>query len=98
MFSGNAFNYSPGVYTIGPPIHGLLPKINTEPTPFQNSTSKVAVLRLHVITPARYWVVNGLSICSRIGYYLYNLKNMKNNHGGALLLVKLQAFWTYNTL
>ena len=26
-----------------------------------------------------------------IWYYLYNLKNMKNAHGGALLLVKLQA-------
>ena len=24
-------------------------------------------------------------------YYLYNLKNIKNTHGGMLLLVKLQA-------
>ena len=24
-------------------------------------------------------------------YHLYNLKNVKNNHGGVLLLVKLQA-------
>ena len=24
-------------------------------------------------------------------YHLYNLKNMKNTHGGVLLLVKLQA-------
>ena len=26
-----------------------------------------------------------------IWYYLYNLKNLKKNHGGVLLLVKLQA-------
>ena len=26
-----------------------------------------------------------------IWHHLYNLKNVKNNHGGALLLVKLQA-------
>ena len=26
-----------------------------------------------------------------IWYYLYNLKNVKNTHGGVLLLVKLQA-------
>ena len=26
-----------------------------------------------------------------ICYYLYNLKNAKNTHGGVLLLVKLQA-------
>ena len=26
-----------------------------------------------------------------IWYHLYNLKNVKNTHGGALLLVKLQA-------
>ena len=26
-----------------------------------------------------------------ICYHLYNLKNVKNTHGGALLLVKLQA-------
>ena len=27
-----------------------------------------------------------------IWYHLYNLKNVKNSHGGLLLLVKLQAF------
>ena len=27
-----------------------------------------------------------------IWYHLYNLKNMKDTHGGVLLLVKLQAF------
>ena len=27
-----------------------------------------------------------------IWYHLYNLKNVKNTHGGVLLLVKLQAF------
>ena len=26
-----------------------------------------------------------------IWYYLYNLKNVKNTHGGVLILVKLQA-------
>ena len=26
-----------------------------------------------------------------IWYYLYSLKNMKNTHGGVLILVKLQA-------
>ena len=30
-------------------------------------------------------------VCA-IYYHLYNLKNVKNTHGGALLLVKLQAF------
>ena len=29
-----------------------------------------------------------------ICYHLYNLKNMKTNHGGVLLLVKLEAFFT----
>ena len=29
-----------------------------------------------------------------IWYYLYNLKDVKNTHGGFLLLVKLQAFNT----
>ena len=28
---------------------------------------------------------------SAIWYHLYNLKNVKNNHGGVLILVKLQA-------
>ena len=27
-----------------------------------------------------------------IWFHLYNLKNVKNTHGGVLLLVKLQAF------
>ena len=30
-----------------------------------------------------------------IWYYLYNLKSVKNTHGGVLLLVKLQTFITY---
>ena len=29
-----------------------------------------------------------------IWYHLYNLKNVKNTHGGVLLLVKLQALAT----
>ena len=29
---------------------------------------------------------------SMIWYHLYNLKNVKNIHGGMLLLVKLQTF------
>ena len=28
-----------------------------------------------------------------IWYHLYNLKNVKNTHGGVLILVKLQAIW-----
>ena len=32
-----------------------------------------------------------------IWYHLYNLKNVKNNHGGVLLLVKLQSFTKSNT-
>ena len=31
-----------------------------------------------------------------IWYHLYNLKNVKNTHGGVLLLVKLQAFKVNN--
>ena len=31
-----------------------------------------------------------MMLCA-IGFHLYNLKNEKNTHGGALLLVKLQA-------
>ena len=34
-------------------------------------------------------------LCS-IWYYLYNLKNVKNTHGGVLLLVKLQASVVFN--
>ena len=30
-------------------------------------------------------------ILCAIWYYLYNLKNVKNTHGGVLILVKLQA-------
>ena len=29
---------------------------------------------------------------SAIWYHFYNLKNVKNTHGGMLLLVKMQAF------
>ena len=29
-------------------------------------------------------------VCCAIWYHLYNLKNVKNTHGGVLLLVKLQ--------
>ena len=32
-----------------------------------------------------------------IWYHLYNLKTVKNAHGGVLLLVKLQAFTKSNT-
>ena len=31
-----------------------------------------------------------------IWYHLYNLKNLKNIHGGVLILVKLQAFEAFN--
>ena len=30
-------------------------------------------------------------MCRAIWYHLYNLKNLKNTHGGVLILVKLQA-------
>ena len=30
-------------------------------------------------------------VCCATWYHLYNLKNVKNTHGGMLLLVKLQA-------
>ena len=30
-----------------------------------------------------------------IWYHLYNLKNVKNTHGGVLLLVKLQTFYQH---
>ena len=30
-------------------------------------------------------------VCCAISYHLYNLKNVKNTHGGVLILVKLQA-------
>ena len=34
-----------------------------------------------------------------ISYHLYNLKNVKNTHGGVLLLVKLQASaYTFGTI
>ena len=36
-----------------------------------------------------YWRVKSISCAIR--YYLYNLKNVKNTHGGVLILVKLQA-------
>ena len=42
-----------------------------------------------VIGKARFFVI----LCA-ISYYLYNLKNMKDTHGGVLLLVSLQA-WTF---
>ena len=31
-----------------------------------------------------------------IWYHLYNLKNVKNTHGGVLILVKLQAPWVFS--
>ena len=34
--------------------------------------------------------ITNLMLCT-IWYHLYNLKNVKNTHGGVLLLVKLQA-------
>ena len=37
-------------------------------------------------------IKNDLRHFGAIWYHLYNLKNVKNKHGGVLLLVKLQAF------
>ena len=39
-----------------------------------------------------YHCMQVLVMFCAIWYHLYNLKNVKNIHGGALLLVKLQAF------
>ena len=36
--------------------------------------------------------VFGFVVCCAIWYHLYNSKNVKNAHGGVLLLVKLQAY------
>ena len=36
--------------------------------------------------------LNIIAMFCTIWYYFYNLKNVKNTHGGVLLLVKLQAF------
>ena len=40
-----------------------------------------------------YQIVQSVTYVVRcaIWYYLYNLKNVKNTHGGVLILVKLQA-------
>ena len=38
-----------GGHTIHPPVEGLLPLTGIEPTPFQNSASKVAGLQVHYI-------------------------------------------------
>ena len=40
-----------GGRTIYPPIEGLLPPTGIEPTPFQNSASKVPGLQVHATTP-----------------------------------------------
>ena len=40
-------------------------------------------------------------VCCTIWYYFYNLKNVKNTHGGKLILVKLQMNtppWVFFTL
>ena len=34
---------------------------------------------------------NDFAVRCAIWYYLYNLKNVKNTHGGVLILVKLQG-------
>ena len=36
-------------------------------------------------------IVNEYVMCCAIWYHLYNLKNVKNTHGGVLLLVKLKV-------
>ena len=45
-----------------------------------------------------YWIGAGLDVmfCA-IWHHLFNLKNVKNTHGGVLLLVKLQGFSKSNT-
>ena len=41
-----------GDHTIHPPIEVLLPPTGVEPTPFWNSTSKVAGLQVHTTIPS----------------------------------------------
>ena len=39
----------------------------------------------------RVWDCKDIVVRCAIWYHLYNLKNVKNIHGGVLILVKLQA-------
>ena len=43
-------------HTIRPPIEELLPPTGIEPTPFRNSTSKVAGLQVDASTPVRHFI------------------------------------------
>ena len=45
-----------GGHKIRPPIEELLPPTGIEPTPFRNSTSKVAALQVDASTPVRHFV------------------------------------------
>ena len=42
-----------GGHTIHPPIEGMLPQTGIEPTPFQDSASKVAGLQVHTTKPGK---------------------------------------------
>ena len=52
--------------------------------PSRPSKTKVSLIAIKTLSIA------DVMFCA-IWYYLYNLKNVKNTHGGMLLLVKLQA-------
>ena len=49
--------------------------------------NKIKYEKGEMLTQERQYVMRYV-----IWYHLYNLKNVKNSHGGLLLLVKLQAF------
>ena len=38
-----------------------------------------------------FFIFKGYVTCCAIWYHLYNLKNVKNSHGGVLVLLKLKA-------
>ena len=44
------------------------------------------------------YVPNKMWCVARFGSIKYTLTNVKNTHGGVLILVKLQAFTTYDRL
>ena len=63
--------------------HCLTPNVHSKP--FQGEIWEVFSCTK---TPPWTHNINWMNIW----YHLYNLKNVKNTHGGVLLLVKLQAF------
>ena len=60
-----------GGHTIHPPIERLLPPTGIEPTPFQNSASKVAGLQVHTTTPDLIYHVSFCIVNSIFIFYIY---------------------------